>query len=170
MCYIPTQCLCCFCRFSWVLKVIYVTDPICNSAWDIGQSRQVRVSRKYIYTDTVFMRVIERISFNTLVESIRVCKLIWHCASVSARDDDTFRRIKELKLICVYILLSLSNCNTFYTGWSKKRVHRPSYLIANIPKTPWPNCRKIGGLLQYYMLKTVINFLFLKISSRCGAT
>ena len=120
MCYIPTQCLCCFCRFSWVLKVIYVTDPICNSAWDIGQSRQVRVSRKYIYTDTVFMRVIERISFNTLVESIRVCKLIWHCASVSARDDDTFRRIKELKLICVYILLSLSNCNTFYTGWSKK--------------------------------------------------
>jgi len=23
-----------------------------------------------------------------------------------------------------------------YTGWRKKRGHRPSYLIANIPKTP----------------------------------
>ena len=36
----------------------------------------------------------------------------------------------------------------------------PSYLIANIPKTPWPNCMEIGGLLQYYMLNTVINFSF----------
>ena len=43
------------------------------------------------------------------------------------------------------------------TGWRKKR---PSYLIANIPKTPWRNCVEIGGLLQYYMLNTVINFLF----------
>ena len=25
---------------------------------------------------------------------------------------------------------------TRYTGWRKKRGHRPSYLIANIPKTP----------------------------------
>ena len=35
-----------------------------------------------------------------------------------------------------------------------------SYLIANILKTPWPNCMEIGELLQYYMLNTVINFLF----------
>jgi len=47
-----------------------------------------------------------------------------------------------------------------YTGWHKKRGHRPSYLSANIPKSPWPNCMEIGGLLQYYMLNTVINFLF----------
>ena len=25
---------------------------------------------------------------------------------------------------------------------------------------PWPNCMEIGELLQYYMLNTVINFLF----------
>ena len=36
----------------------------------------------------------------------------------------------------------------------------PSYLIANILKTPWPNCVEIGELLQYYILNTVINFLF----------
>jgi len=36
----------------------------------------------------------------------------------------------------------------------------PAYLIANILKTPWPNCMEIGGLLQCYMLNTVINFLF----------
>jgi len=36
----------------------------------------------------------------------------------------------------------------------------PSYLIANILKTPRPNCVEIGELLQYYMLNTVINFLF----------
>ena len=36
----------------------------------------------------------------------------------------------------------------------------PSYLIANILKTPWPNCVEIGELLQYYLLNTVINFLF----------
>jgi len=36
----------------------------------------------------------------------------------------------------------------------------PSYLIANILKTPLPNCVEIGELLQYYMLNTVINFLF----------
>ena len=35
------------------------------------------------------------------------------------------------------------------------------YLIANILKTPWPNCVEIGELLQYYiMLNTGINFLF----------
>ena len=45
-------------------------------------------------------------------------------------------------------------------GGAKKRGHWPSYLIANIPKTPKPHCMKIGGLLQYYMLNTVINFLF----------
>jgi len=36
----------------------------------------------------------------------------------------------------------------------------PSYLIANILKTPWPNYVEIGELLQHYMLNTVINFLF----------
>jgi len=36
----------------------------------------------------------------------------------------------------------------------------PSYLIANILKTPRPNRVEIGELLQYYMLNTVINFLF----------
>ena len=35
-----------------------------------------------------------------------------------------------------------------------------TYLIANILKIPWPNCMEIGELLQYYMLNTVINFLF----------
>ena len=34
----------------------------------------------------------------------------------------------------------------------------PAYLTANIPKTPWPNLVKIGELLRYYMLNTVINF------------
>ena len=43
-----------------------------------------------------------------------------------------------------------------YTGWRKKT--GPAYLIANIPKTPRPNCVEIGELLQYYMLNTVINF------------
>ena len=36
----------------------------------------------------------------------------------------------------------------------------PSYLIANILKTTWPNCVEIGELLQNYMVNTVINFLF----------
>ena len=36
----------------------------------------------------------------------------------------------------------------------------PPYLIANILKIPWPNCMKIGELLQYYVLNRVINFLF----------
>ena len=38
----------------------------------------------------------------------------------------------------------------------------PAYLIANILKTPWPNCVEIGELLQYYMLNTVINFFLFK--------
>jgi len=36
----------------------------------------------------------------------------------------------------------------------------PPYLIANILKIPRPNCVEIGELLQYYMLNTVVNFLF----------
>ena len=45
------------------------------------------------------------------------------------------------------------------TGWRKKT--GPTYLIANILKTPWlANCVEIGELLQYYMLNTVINLLF----------
>jgi len=38
----------------------------------------------------------------------------------------------------------------------------PAYLIANILKTPRPNCVEIGELLQYYMLNTVINFFLFK--------
>ena len=45
-----------------------------------------------------------------------------------------------------------------HTGWRKKT--GPPCLIANILKIPWPNCVEIGELLQYYMLNTVINFLF----------
>ena len=44
------------------------------------------------------------------------------------------------------------------TGWRKKT--GPPYLIANILKISWPNCVEIGELQQYYMLNTVINFLF----------
>jgi len=36
----------------------------------------------------------------------------------------------------------------------------PAYLIENILKTPRPNFVEIGELLQYYMLNTVIDFLF----------
>ena len=49
------------------------------------------------------------------------------------------------------------NEHRYIQGGAKKRGHRPSYLIAYIPKTPWPNYMEIGGLLQYYMLNTVIN-------------
>ena len=56
--------------------------------------------------------------------------------------------------------VSIETDSMYVQGGAKKRGHRPSYLIANIPKTPWPNCMKIGELLQYYMLNTVINFLF----------
>ena len=60
----------------------------------------------------------------------------------------------------VYTPHICSLASSHIQGGAKKRGHRPSYLIANIPKTPWPNCMEIGGLLQYYMLNTVINFLF----------
>ena len=36
----------------------------------------------------------------------------------------------------------------------------PPYLIANILEISRPSCVEIGELLQYYMLNTVINFLF----------
>ena len=45
----------------------------------------------------------------------------------------------------------------------------PSYLIANILKTPWPNCVEIGELLQYLCWTQSLTFC-LKISLRCGAT
>ena len=45
-------------------------------------------------------------------------------------------------------------------GGAKNGASGPSYLIANILKTPWPNSVKIGELLQNYTLNTVINFLF----------
>ena len=47
-----------------------------------------------------------------------------------------------------------------YRMAQKNGANGPSYLIANILKTPRPNCVEIGELLQYYMLNTVINFLF----------
>ena len=50
------------------------------------------------------------------------------------------------------------NIRTFYRMAQKTG---PSYLIANITKTPQPNCVEIGELLQYYMLNAaVIKFLF----------
>jgi len=55
---------------------------------------------------------------------------------------------------------TIMNASMDIQGGAKKRGHRPSYLIVNISKTSWPNCMEIGGLLQYYMLNTVINFLF----------
>ena len=45
----------------------------------------------------------------------------------------------------------------------------PPYLIANILKIPWPNCVEIGEFLQYYMLNTVINFLFKNFIALCDA-
>jgi len=45
-------------------------------------------------------------------------------------------------------------------GGAKNGANGPSYLIADILKTPWPNSMEIGKLLQNYMLNTVINFLF----------
>ena len=55
-------------------------------------------------------------------------------------------------------------------GGAEKRGHRPSYLIANIPKTPWPNCMEIGGLCNIIICWTQSLTFCLKISSRCGAT
>jgi len=43
------------------------------------------------------------------------------------------------------------------TGWRKK-TGPPSH--CKYTEIPWPNCVEIGRLLQYYMLNTVINFLF----------
>ena len=43
---------------------------------------------------------------------------------------------------------------TQYTGWRKKRGHPISWQIF------WKFHKRIGELLQCYMLKTVINFLF----------
>ena len=78
----------------------------------------------------------------------------------------TIDELSSLHLLIIVIhkhtetIRLMSGCSVVdqHTGWRKKRGHRPSYLIANIPKTPWPNCMEIGGLLQYYMLNTVINF------------
>ena len=61
--------------------------------------------------------------------------------------------------ICVIAITTLSLVNgTDLQGGAKKT--GPPYLIANILKIPQPNCVEIGELLQYYMLNTVINFLF----------
>ena len=66
-------------------------------------------------------------------------------------------RLRQLR-VCLSGLLSFLMLYLSCTGWRKKT--GPSYLVANIPKIPWPNCVEIGELLQYYMLNTVINFLF----------
>ena len=47
-----------------------------------------------------------------------------------------------------------------YRVAQKNGANGPSYLIANILKTPRPKTVEIGELLQNYMLNTVINFLF----------
>jgi len=57
-------------------------------------------------------------------------------------------------MLCVVIKRQLGD----YTGWRKKT--GPPYLIANILKISSPNCVEIRELLQYYMMNTVINFLF----------
>ena len=44
-----------------------------------------------------------------------------------------------------------------YTGWRKKTGPPSHCKYSEIPR---PNCVEIGELLQYYMLNTVINFLF----------
>ena len=43
-------------------------------------------------------------------------------------------------------------------GWNK--LSHPISLQIFWKLHEWPNCEEIGELLQYYMLKTVINFLF----------
>ena len=52
----------------------------------------------------------------------------------------------------------LTRCSVGLQGGAKNGA--TLYLIANILKIPWQNCLEIGELLQYYMLNTVINFLF----------
>ena len=45
-----------------------------------------------------------------------------------------------------------------HTWWPKKT--GPACFIANILKTPRPNCVEVGEILQYCMLNAVITFLF----------
>ena len=59
----------------------------------------------------------------------------------------------------VYFLLDFWYFSNIQGG-AKNGANGPSYLIANILKTPWPNSVKIGELMQNYMLNTFINFLF----------
>ena len=56
-------------------------------------------------------------------------------------------------------------CNAAVQGGAKNGANGPSYLIANILKTPWPNSVEIGELLQNYMLNTAINFLFKNLTA-----
>ena len=76
-------------------------------------------------------------------------------------------------LTLLYVWRALMNCSCLsvdvaaetgraptYRVAQKNGANWPSYLIANILKTPWPNCVEIGKLMQNYMLNTVINFLF----------
>ena len=59
----------------------------------------------------------------------------------------------QTEFFCRGVLASLQ-------GGTKNGANGPSYLIANILKTPRPNSVEIGELRQNYMLNTVINFLF----------
>jgi len=61
----------------------------------------------------------------------------------------------------LYTTTTVTMCNNYiYTVAQKNVAIGPSYLIANILKTQWPNSVETGELLQYYMLNTVINVLF----------
>jgi len=100
------------------------------------------------------------------------CRLLLSASTITIYyySADTHFTVVVVAVVCLYdsllfecapLIITLSFTSIFWcTGWRKKRGHRPSYLIANIPKTPWRDCVEIGGLLQYYMLNTVINFLF----------
>jgi len=65
--------------------------------------------------------------------------------------------------------MNLLNCanQPIIQGGTKSGATGGSYLIANILKTPRPNSVEICELLQYYMLNTVINFLFKNFIALC---
>ena len=73
------------------------------------------------------------------------------------------RRIaKHFVVVSVTTLLTNNTAYELrnYRVAQKTGANGPSYLIANILKTLWPNSVEIDGLLQNYMLNTVINYLF----------
>ena len=64
------------------------------------------------------------------------------------------------QLTYVYWCVCFALFSLFLIIYRVAQKTKPSYFIANVLKIPWPNCVEIGELLQYYMLNTVINFLF----------